>query len=97
MFAALKTRVNATAFAKLSDAVATINSVDIDVIFDDHYEVADNGFSGFAATAPAIHCLSSEISAVVFDEAVVVNGVNYKVAGIEPDGNGVTTLILKKP
>lgn len=96
MFAAFRTRVNTTVFAKLADAVATINSVDIDVIFDDDYELADTGFTGFSASAPAIHCLSSKVSNVGDGHAVVVGSVNYKVAAIEPDNYGVTTLILKK-
>ena len=96
MFAALKTRVNAAAFAKLADAVTTISSVDIDVIFDNDYELADTGFSGFAASAPAIHCLASDVSTVVNDQSILVDGNAYKIAGIEPDGDGIVTLVLKK-
>ncbi len=95
MFAALKTHVNATVFSKLADAVAVIDSVDIDVIFDDDYDIGEAGFSGFSASSPAIHCLSSDVVSVSVDQEIVVNSVNYKVASIEPDNDGVTTLILK--
>lgn len=96
MFATLKNRVNAAVMAKLADAVATINAVEIDVIFDNEYEVADSGFSGFAATSPAIHCTASDVSAVLVGAAVSVDGTAYEVADIQPDGDGGITLVLKK-
>lgn len=96
MFATLKNRVNAAVMAKLADAVATINAVEIDVIFDNEYEVADSGFSGFAAVSPAIHCSASDVSAVVVGTAVSVDGTAYEVADIQPDGDGGITLVLKK-
>jgi len=97
MFSALKIRVNAAVMAKLADAVATIDAVEFDVIFDNEYEVADSGFSGFAALSPAIHCSESDVSGVVVDDAVVVDGSAYSVADIQPDGDGGITLVLKKP
>lgn len=96
MFAALKNRVNAAVMAKLADAVATINAVEINVIFDNAYEVADSGFAGFAATSPAIHCIASDVSAAVVGTAVSVDGTAYEVADIQPDGDGGITLVLKK-
>lgn len=96
MFAALKNRVNAAVMAKLADAVATISSVDINVMFDNAYELADTGFSGFAATSPAIHCNESDVSNVVVGDAVSVDGTAYVVADIQPDGDGSVTLVLKR-
>jgi len=96
MFAALKSRVNAAVMAKLADAVATIDAVEIDVMFDNEYEVADSGFSGFAAFIPAIHCSESDVSSVIVGTAVSVDGTAYEVADIQPDGDGGITLVLKK-
>jgi len=96
MFAALKNRVNAAVMAKLADAVATINTVDINVIFDNEYEVADSGFSGFAAVSPAIHCSAADVTDVVVGASVSVDGDAYFVADIQPDGDGGITLVLKR-
>jgi len=96
MFSALKSRVNAAVMAKLADAVATINAVEIDVIFDNEYEVADSGFSGFAALSPAIHCSAADVTGVVVGTSVSVDGDAYFVADIQPDGDGGITLVLKR-
>lgn len=96
MFSTLKSRVNAAVMAKLADATATIDGVNINVMFDNAYELADTGFSGFAATSPAIHCSAADVSGVAVGTAVTVDGTAYEVADIQPDGDGGVTLVLKK-
>ncbi len=96
MFANLKSRVNAAVMTKLSDAVATINGLSFGVMFDNAYEIADTGFSGFAATSPAIHCNESNVGSVVVGDSVSVDGTAYSVADIQPDSDGMVTLVLKK-
>lgn len=71
---------------------ATIGAATVRGIFDDAYADPLN----FAGSAPALTVASAEVSGVAQDAAVVVNGVNYTVASIKPDGTGVTLLVLQE-
>lgn len=51
---------------------------------------------GMAGNQPRATCLSSLIAAMTVGAAVSINAVNYTVTGIEPDGTGITTLILRR-
>jgi hypothetical protein len=71
---------------------ATVGGTVISVIFDDEYGEA----LGVSGTSPAIWCKSSDVAAVAVGAAVTVGGGSYTVAGIEPDGTGVTVLRLQR-
>jgi hypothetical protein len=90
-FATLESRSNAVIFAKLANMTATIAGVaNIRAIFDQQYVEP----MGFAGSAPVLKCLSADVSTVVQGSAVVLGVVNYTVAAIKPDGNGLTLLQL---
>jgi len=64
-------------------------------IFDKDYIELLQGEVGIASTGPQMLCRSSDVSGVVQGKAVVVGGVSYTVKGIEPDGTGMTLLLLE--
>ena len=70
---------------------ATVGGATVSGIFDRPYK-EDEMVAGYA---PVLYCKTSAVTAVVEGTAVVIGGVNYEVAGIQPDGTGVTGLVLQ--
>lgn len=70
----------------------TIGGVSVSAIFDN--EAADALMA--SGTQPVLTVKSSDVSATARGTAVVVNGTNYTVAKIEPDGTGFSRVILEK-
>lgn len=81
----------AAMLADFGDAV-TIGGVAARALFDNGYA---SGFD-IAGSAPSIALLSTAAPAAALGDAVSVGGVAYTVAGIEPDGAGVTVLRLQE-
>ena len=79
--------------AFLSDfGVATVGGNSVKAIFD-------NGFGeiyGMDGAKPSLQCASSDVTTAVRGTAVVVKGVSYTIANIEPDGTGMSRLVLEK-
>jgi hypothetical protein len=65
-------------------------------IFDADYFEVTNVDSGVESSQPGVLCRSSDVSGVVHNDPVVVDGVNYVVVNIRPDGTGMTELMLEK-
>ncbi len=61
-------------------------------IFDDAYIDP----LGMAGSQPALLCASADVSTAAQGTAVVVNSVNYTVGSIQPDGVGMTRLLLQE-
>jgi hypothetical protein len=73
---------------------ATVGSATVPVIFD---AVGQPALAGFVETAgPQCIAKSQDVATVVQGTAITINAVAYTVTGVEPDGNGVTTLQLRK-
>ncbi len=49
---------------------------------------------GEGGVQPSFICKSSDLPNPRHDDLLVVRGVAHKVVGVQPDGQGVTTLIL---
>jgi hypothetical protein len=71
---------------------AMVGGTVMSVVFDDEYGEA----LGVNGTSPAIWCKSSDVASVAVGAAVTVGGGSYTVAGIEPDGTGVTKIRLQE-
>ncbi len=71
---------------------ATVGGTVISAIFDAEYGEA----LWVSGTSPAIWCKSSDVDEVEVGDAVTVSGGSYAVAGIEPDGTGLTVLKLQR-
>lgn len=71
---------------------ATVGGATVRGIFDADYATA---FSDIAGTQPSFLCASSAVAAVAIGAALSVNSTSYTVAEIQPDGTGLTRLILE--
>lgn len=70
----------------------------LQVIFDNAYFEYAGGDANAAAREPI--CMASDVqlaqgAGIKRNDVVVINAISYKVAGIEPDGTGVTSLRLR--
>lgn len=65
-------------------------------IFDNEFFEAAVGEVGVAIQQPRFVCRSSDISAAVEGDALTVNSVAYTIRVVQPDGTGVTTLVLEE-
>ena len=63
-------------------------------IFDEPYGAAGMG-NGVATSSPTFQLPTDEVPAQPIDRQILVNDVVYLIRGQEPDGTGVTTLVLE--
>lgn len=75
---------------------ATVGGVAVKGIFDKAYQFGDVGDSGMASTAPVLTLATASVPASPVGVAVVIGAVTYTVAAHEPDGVGVSLLMLEK-
>lgn len=68
----------------------------VNAIFDNGYALGSVGGFGMASTQPTLTLATANVPASPEGQAVVVNGVAYLVASHEPDGTGVSRLMLEK-
>ncbi|MDP3651052.1 MAG: hypothetical protein Q8R67_05145 [Rhodoferax sp.] len=95
-FAALESRVNNAVFARLSNAVATVNGVTASAIFDNGYSAGNLGGMAMASTQPTLALETADVPASPVGLSAVVGGVSYTIAEHQPDGTGVSTLFLER-
>lgn len=74
---------------------ATVAGVAVKGIFDKAYQLGNVGVTGIATTAPVLTLATAGVPADPVGTAVVVSGVSYTVAAHEPDGTGVSLLLLE--
>lgn len=74
---------------------ATLAGLPVRGIFDSSY-VAEGGGMGMSSTVPVFMLPTASIPANPVGLLLVVGGVTYAVAVPEPDGTGVTVLILER-
>lgn len=75
---------------------ATLAGVAVTGIFDAAYQLGDVGGNGMATVAPVFTLATSAVPANSVGQTLVVNAVNYTVAAHEPDGTGVSLLLLER-
>ena len=75
---------------------ATLAGVPVTGIFDSAYALASVGPHGMASTQPTLTLPTAQVPANPVGLAAVVNGTGYLVAGHEPDGTGVSILLLER-
>lgn len=93
-FAALEASVNHAVMAHLTNATATLNGVEVVGMFDNSYHAGDIGI-GMASTQPAFTTLTANVVGEAVGQLLVINGVSYYVAAHEPDGTGMSLLLLE--
>lgn len=74
---------------------ATLGGVAVVGIFDKAYQLGDVGGQGFASTQPVLTLPTTSLPADPVGLALVVNGKSYTVAAHEPDGTGISLLMLE--
>ena len=93
-FAALEASVNNAVMAHLSNAAATLNGVEVAGMFDNSYHAGDIGI-GIASTQPAFTTLTAHVVGEAVGQLLVIHGTSYYVAAHEPDGTGMSLLLLE--
>lgn len=88
---------NLAAFMNLAEFATsvTLNGVTKAAIFDEAYASGDVGPYGMASVSPAVTIATADVPAAVVSMPVVANSKNYKVAAHEPDGTGISRLVLE--
>lgn len=95
-FAALEARVNNAVFSRLANAQAQLNGgAAVDVIFDNGFALGDVGVTGVATAQPTLTLPTTSVPAAPVGKAAVVAAVSYVIAAHEPDGTGVSRLLLE--
>jgi hypothetical protein len=94
-FADAEARVAASALARVSNATANVAGGSFPVIFDRDFLAALGG--QINASGPMCSALSADVTAndVAFGTLVTINDVDYTVRDVQPDGTGMTVLILE--
>lgn len=75
---------------------ATIGGATVNGIFDnDFIEVETGAGVGVALQQPRFTCRTADVSGVVEGTSATISGVSYTVRIVQPDGTGMTDLILE--
>ena len=62
-------------------------------IFDARFVVVVNGVE---SSSPVATCRTSDVKDAAHGDEMYINETTYNIIGIEPDGTGITVLILSK-
>jgi hypothetical protein len=73
----------------------TLNGVAKAAIFDNANALGSVGPFGMASTAPVLTMATADVPASPVGLPVVANGITYTIAAHEPDGTGVSRLVLE--
>lgn len=101
---AVETAVERAIFFEVDDFAVTASytpqggsPVAVRGIYDQEYLELDSGGSvAFAINQPRFQCASASVASAAEGDTLVVSGVTYKITVVQPDGTGVTTLVLEK-
>ena len=64
--------------------------------FENEFAQQLPGEVGVAAASPRAYCRTEDVSTAAVDDTLVIDGTTYNVIAVEPDGTGVTVLVLSK-
>ena len=100
-FAALEQRANTQVMAALSNALVRVGQGEaLPAIFDADYVLAEVGATGMAATAPAVTLPTARVprpfSGVTVEVNYLGNVTRWRVAEHQPDGTGLSVLLLER-
>ena len=84
--------------AVLSDfgVAASWNGKAVQGIFDDKFLLANEHSEIIESLEPQFLCRASDVAGVLDGELITISGYAYTIRRIEPDGTGMTHLILSK-
>jgi hypothetical protein len=81
----------AVTFTPSGGSATTVNA-----IFQNEYLGIEGGTVDVEGSSPVVFVRSSDVTGVAHSDAFTIDGTGYSVVGIQPDGTGVTQLILAK-
>lgn len=73
----------------------TVAGSAVQAIFDNGYALGAVGVVGVAGSQPSLTLPTASVPANPVGSAAVVSGANYLVAAHEPDGTGMSLLLLE--
>ena len=65
-------------------------------VFDAEFSSAVEGEMGIESTVPQVLVKTSDVSGAVHGQAMTINSVVYQIIGIQPDGTGMTSILLSE-
>lgn len=65
-------------------------------IFENDFDVVDVGNVVVDSSSPKLLCQSVDVALVKTDDSLKINGEFFSVVSIQPDGTGVTNIILQE-
>lgn len=74
---------------------AIVGGQTVSVIFDNGYALGGVGAIGMASSQPTLTLATASVPANPVGTAVAVGGGNYLVGAHEPDGTGMSRLLLE--
>lgn len=88
---------NADEFASLVSIAQQDGGTVISVsgIWDDGYRESVLGMAGMSTSDPRFTCATVDVDGVEVEDTLTKDGTQYVVAEIQPDGTGITTLMLR--
>ena len=78
-------------------ATVTINGTgsSISVIINKEYFAIAGESVDVDGTQPVVTCRSSDVTGIDTDDTITIDSVTYNIVNIQPDGTGITVLILQ--
>ena len=92
-FAALEARLVAAEVRHLANAVGVLDGVSVAGIFESEYMQA---FDGMAGSATTYRLASTSAASATTASVLVVGAASYRVRSVQPDGTGITVLLLER-
>lgn len=74
---------------------ATLNGTAVRGVFDNGYALGNVGVIGMAGTQPAFTLPTAILNGEPVGQTLVVNSASYYVSAHEPDGTGMSRLLLE--
>ena len=87
-----------SAFMNTADfaTTVTLNGLTVPAIFDAAFALGSVGAYGMASSQPMLTLATADVPANPVGLTAAANGTSYLVAAHEPDGTGVSRLLLEK-
>ena len=95
-FEALEARTVTAVFAHLANRTATLNDVSVTGIFDAPGTLGNVGEFGITGTQPIFTLATTSVTTDPVGHALVIGATTYTVVAHEPDGTGISRLILER-
>lgn len=86
---------NTAAFFTDFGQTVTVGGAAVSAIFDNGYALGSVGPIGMASSQPSLMLASASVPANPVGTAVLVGAANYVVGAHEPDGTGMSRLLLE--